>query len=111
MFKSLLTLFALLFVLSDVVAGQDPTRPLSGKGVATISSNVEGADGNLVLQSIINASDKQKIKAIISGKLVANGDMVSHYKVISIEGKTVTLQSSEHTKKLVLFVKPIVNYK
>jgi len=109
-YRYLLAIFALLFVSYVSAVGQDPTRPLISTGVAS-SNNVKDDTEKLVLQSIINASDKENIKAIISGKLVATGDMIRQYKVISIEGKTVTLQASEHAKKLVLFSAPIVKYK
>lgn len=86
----------------------DPTAPLFGGENA---AQIHQQSANLVLQSIIANPTSGTRKAIINGKLVAAGEQVLNYRVVSINGKSVKLESTEQTKILTLFAQPVATYK
>lgn len=104
-----LLIIALLVMSVSAFAQTDPTRPLTASGFK--ASTPEEKKNDLVLQSIIKTAADNQLKAIVSGRIVKQGDQVFGYRVTKIDGRSVTLQSADSARKLTLFAKNIVKYK
>ncbi|SET64291.1 hypothetical protein [Thalassotalea agarivorans] len=97
MYKKLLLLTMLLIAPNALAAEVDPTRPLSYRApVKSVSEPV------FYLQSIV-LSKEHGHTAIINDTLVAEGQSISGYKVVSISNNSVLLSSGEKRKSLSLF--------
>ena len=109
MYKIFMTCLALLPSLVAAHQGEyDPTRPLSG----TVSAeDMSKLPADFVLQSVIKDQQDGSRKAIVNGKLLAKGDRIAQFKVVSINDRSVTLQSPDVERKLSLFSQAVVNNK
>lgn len=100
MFKLFFIIISCLVFLPITVSGKqvDPTRPF---GALSQPTEEKSGAKKIVLQSII-AIGKNK-KALISGRVLKEGDMFKEFKVISIDSKGVVLESSQGKMELSLF--------
>jgi len=94
----------------SLYAQNDPTRPLVG-GAFINNQTAKSKGVKLVLQSVIKSNEMSPNKAIISGKLVEQGQQVFGYKVVRIEERKVLLQSEDKARELTLFSQSVVKYK
>ena len=73
---------------------RDPTRPLAGSG------HSDSQDVVLVLQAILDKGGVRK--AIINGKVLSSGDVISSRKITKIESASVTYFYNGSYKKIKL---------
>ena len=87
----------------DVFAQQlrDPTRPPAGLTQSGGKQGAQPKDSDLNLQSILIAPNRRS--AIIDGRLLRVGEVLSGFKVVSIEEGAVTLRGAQGTRRLQLF--------
>ncbi|NMP31924.1 hypothetical protein HII17_10130 [Thalassotalea sp. M1531] len=97
-------------VALNVLAKSDPTMPLRA-GLASTEGSERQKNSDIVLQSIIKSTTSTNLKAIISGKLVEQGQKLFGYTIVKIDGRSVTLQSEDRARKLTLFTQSVVKYK
>lgn len=113
MFKSLslISICSITLLISPISEAQnvDPTKPLSGVGLSSMTKTDTVSKAELVLESIVHGYEVHT--AVINGQVLKVGDFIRQYKLVAVNNTSVVLRSAEKRLKLSVFSGVVVKSK
>lgn len=113
MFKNLIliSLCCIILFTSFISEAQnvDPTKPLSGVGLSSMTKTDKANKAELVLESIVHGYEVHT--AVINGQVLKVGDFIRQYKLVAVNNTSVVLRSAEKRLKLSVFSGVVVKSK
>lgn len=104
MFKIVLIISILISSFSVAAQNVDPTKPLTPHLYA--STEKASYNNELTLESVIHTQGK--VRVVINGKVLKQGDRINQYLIEEIKDKLVVLISPEDTVTLSLFRNQVI---